>query len=229
MAATLSGRRRACAAHGRPSIRGPWLGGGVSGPRRSVERGQGSVSVARAASLCQWRHRHPDAGTGPRYGQPGRWRLRSPLPRSRARKRVRPRRAAGRCGTRPRHEPDVEAAWADPLALTGRQCRRAINHKRTVSIRHAMCRPPGEGGHERVVGADRPGRLVRCFASGGAVARPGSQARLTGPGSPRRANRRETSWASRATQRWAARRLAASKRGRLGTWSSTARRGVRMS
>jgi hypothetical protein len=53
---------RRFAAHG--------LGGGVSGPRRSVERSQGSVSVARAASLCQWRHRHPDEGTGPNTGSP---------------------------------------------------------------------------------------------------------------------------------------------------------------
>jgi len=41
-----------------------------------------------------------------------------------------------------------------------------------------------------VVGTDRPCRLVRCLAIGGAVARPGSQVLLTGPGSPGWAARR---------------------------------------
>jgi len=37
------------------------------------------------------------------------------------------------------------------------------------------------------VGADRPCRLVRCFASGRHVGRPGSHVLLTGRGSPGRA------------------------------------------
>jgi hypothetical protein len=74
----------------------------VSGPRRSVGAGQWLRGAERGAGRVLMSAAPPPAlrrSCQPPNGQPGRWRLRSPLPRSGARKRVRPRAAAGRCGT----------------------------------------------------------------------------------------------------------------------------------
>ncbi len=67
-----------------------------------------------------------------------------------------------------------------------------------------------------VVGAGRPCRLVRCCASGGAVAGQGFQALLTGPGCPGRAGAEDASRARRAAPGRAARSLGTSKRGHRG-------------
>jgi len=93
--------------------------------------------------------------------------------------------------------------------LTGRHRRRAMEHKRTVNVRHAMCRSSGgKTGHERiVVGGDRPCHLVRSCASGRVVTRPGSQGHQTGRGSSGRTNGRETVQARQAASGWAARRI----------------------
>src|SRR5215471_11513157 len=110
--------------------------------------------------------------------------------------------------------------------LTGRWGRRAMDHKRTVRP-YVMYANRGGGGHERmVVGPDRPGRLVRCLASGRADPRPGPQARLAGPGSAGRGYGRDTSRAREAAPErpvapgWATRRLSATTRA---TWPGAAR------
>jgi hypothetical protein len=92
---------RDCAAARLAADRGPWVGGGWR-PRRSVERGHGSVGAGARRGprpYVSGATARPTTQLPAPKGQPGQWRLHSPLPRSRARKRVPPRRAAGRCGT----------------------------------------------------------------------------------------------------------------------------------
>ena len=85
----------------RPSIAAGDLGGGVSGPRRSVERGRGPWGAGARRGPRPYASGAAAVLSRPQplNGQPRRRRLRSPLPRSGARRRVRPRRAVGRCGT----------------------------------------------------------------------------------------------------------------------------------
>jgi len=81
--------------------------GRVSGPRRSVERDllRGGVgrSAARAASLCQRRRRRTTQAPA-LTASPGGGAYAFPLPRSGARKRLRPRRPGRSVWYRPRCE-----------------------------------------------------------------------------------------------------------------------------
>jgi len=76
--------------HGWPPIAAHGLGAG-GGPRRSVERGHGSVGAGARRGprpYVSGATARPTTQLPAPNGQPGQWRLRFPLPRSRARKRV---------------------------------------------------------------------------------------------------------------------------------------------
>jgi hypothetical protein len=110
------GSCRDCAATRPAADRGPWSGGRVSGPRRSVERGHGSVGAGARRGPRPYASGAAAVLSRPQplNGQPRRRHLHSPLPRSEARKRARSPQAAARCGT------GRGVPRADLRAVTGR-------------------------------------------------------------------------------------------------------------